>query len=128
VSGRDLEADGFPHGTVDGWEAGCKGRWCLSEGQSCLEARLRFVREWGYRKEVLAERAARAAEAKRRKRRRTFAAADDERIRQLALAGRNNVEISNVIGFTPHGVGKRRRDLGLPVIGRGRPRKREATS
>lgn len=53
----ELLEDAFPHGTVEGHEAGCRGRICPGReayGWSCAEAVLRFRGDWGFRKRVLA--------------------------------------------------------------------------
>lgn len=127
MSGRDLEADDFPHGTVDGWERGCKGRWCPSETVTCLSARTRFLDDWGYRKHVLAERARRdAIKAAAAGRRRRFSDEDEQILRSMAAEGKNNADIAKVIGFTSGAIGFRRRELGLPSVRRGRPSKKGA--
>lgn len=55
MSGADLYVDGFPHGTAQGYQQGCRGSACPAKvefGQSCREASIRLASDWGYRKLV----------------------------------------------------------------------------
>lgn len=55
MSALDLLEDGFPHGTREGWEQGCRGKHCPSleeHGISCTDARLRYQGDYRFRKRV----------------------------------------------------------------------------
>jgi len=55
VSGLDLFEDGFPHGTKEGFEQGCKGGACpaaVEGGMTCNQANIRYQGDYGYRKLV----------------------------------------------------------------------------
>lgn len=43
--------DSFPHGTVDGYNRGCKGSHCPAP-MSCRDVRTRYHADWGFRKAV----------------------------------------------------------------------------
>ncbi|ARC56021.1 hypothetical protein AS850_02900 [Frondihabitans sp. 762G35] len=119
MSGRDFEADDFPHGTLEGYARGCRGTHCEATGMTCSETQRRYQGDWQFRRALDAERAA-AAKARRN---RTITPADEQTITEMAHAGKNNADIAKVLGFTPGAIGSRRRALGLPSIPRGRPRK-----
>lgn len=55
MSGLDLLEDGFPHGTLEGYERGCHGEICPSKGEhgwSCAGAVIRYRGDWVFRKRV----------------------------------------------------------------------------
>lgn len=55
MSGADLLEDGFPHSTVQGYKAGCRGRSCIGvveNGISCADAFARYQGDYGFRKKV----------------------------------------------------------------------------
>lgn len=50
-----LFAPGFPHGTPDGWQQGCRGAACPNHGTdlpTCREAHRRYVGDYQYRRAV----------------------------------------------------------------------------
>lgn len=58
MSAADQLDDDFPHGTVEGYRRGCKGKICpgvADAGQSCSQAWTRYNADYRYRKEVDAE-------------------------------------------------------------------------
>ena len=129
MSGADRLADGFPHGTPDGYEQGCRGRICPAEGQSCQQAQIRFASDYQYRRQVLAERAQRTTRnpGPRLRRRQLWAAEHDEQLRELNARGWSDNRISKQLGFSSSNVSRRRDEMGLPANFTGRPRK-ERTS
>lgn len=55
MSGADLLEDGFPHGTREGYERGCRGAACPGReefGLTCEQARTRYAGDFGYRRLV----------------------------------------------------------------------------
>jgi hypothetical protein len=55
MSSMDLYEDGFPHGTKEGYERGCKSAACPNafEGETiCRDAFMRYNRDYAYRKAV----------------------------------------------------------------------------
>lgn len=47
----DMLDDSFPHGTVEGFNLGCKGGHCPAP-MSCRDVRTRYHADWGFRKAV----------------------------------------------------------------------------
>jgi hypothetical protein len=56
VSFADLYEDGFPHGTKEGFERGCRGGACpnkFEEGATiCRDAAMRYARDYAYRRAI----------------------------------------------------------------------------
>lgn len=55
MSGLDLLVDGFPHGTIEGHTAGCRGEICPAKrehGWSCAGAVIRFRGDFVFRRRV----------------------------------------------------------------------------
>jgi hypothetical protein len=53
MSGLDMLADDFPHGTVDGYNRGCKGGHCPAP-MSCRGVQMRFSGDYAFRKRIVA--------------------------------------------------------------------------
>ncbi len=55
MSSMDLYEDGFPHGTKEGFERGCRGGACPNklEGEMiCRDAAMRYARDYAYRRAI----------------------------------------------------------------------------
>lgn len=55
MSAADMLEDGFPHGTREGYEKGCRGSHCpaVADGHlSCAQARTRYQSDYAYKKRV----------------------------------------------------------------------------
>lgn len=125
MSGADLLVDGFPHGTPDGYDRGCRGRICPAEEQSCQRAHVRFQGDYTYRQQVLAVRAEAAKPKPRRPipPRRLFTAEHVQALRDLNEEGWSDNRIAKHLGFSNSTVSSRRDEMGLPANFTGRPRK-----
>lgn len=51
MSAFDMLDDSFPHGTVEGYNRGCKGSQCPAP-MACRDVRTRYHADWGFRKAV----------------------------------------------------------------------------
>lgn len=51
MSAFDMLDDSFPHGTVEGFNRGCKGSHCPAP-MACRDVRTRYHADWGFRKAV----------------------------------------------------------------------------
>jgi hypothetical protein len=55
MSAADLYEDGFPHGTKEGYERGCRGSACPNKFEgldTCHTASMRYARDYAYRRAV----------------------------------------------------------------------------
>jgi DNA-binding NarL/FixJ family response regulator len=127
MSAADRLADGFPHGTPDGYEQGCRGRICPAEDQSCQQAQIRFASDYQYRRQVLAERARRPkwqpGPRPQHRKRQLFTAEHLEQLREFNARGWSDNRIAKQLGFSNSNVSRRRDEMGLPANFTGRPRK-----
>jgi len=110
VSALALLEDGFPHGTRDGYDAGCRGRICSGRdlfGRSCSEAAIAYRGDWTYQKRVDAGMSAaeihalELAEAEEAK-----AARRAERKREAEAARAGAVSAAPRLSAVPTGSGK----------------------
>lgn len=147
MSAFDQLDDSFPHGSVEGHRAGCRGRICPAP-MSCSDVYQRYCGDYSFRRQIDAgvtaaeifenereeregvaarDRAAQRAEAERRlqaapkraPRQRSAAVAEKHaEVARLHGQGMTDPQIASALGMSRPWVGKVRSELELPAVTR----------